>query len=154
MSDIRDGLLAERAVRLGAHAAGKEAAIRICAELLAGVGAVDPEYAEAMLAREREISTYIAEGVAIPHGTLAGKAHVRRDALAVVRFAEPVDWGDGNEVVLCVAIAALGEGHLEILADLAEILLDPARAAALRAAADVTEMIRLLQPDGEIETKS
>jgi hypothetical protein len=34
---------------------------------------------------------------AIPHGTLEGKGAVRRDALAVVRFPETVDW-DGNQV--------------------------------------------------------
>jgi PTS system mannitol-specific IIA component len=107
-----------------------------------------------MVDREKEISTYIGEGVAIPHGTLAGRAFVRRDALAVVRFAEPVEWGDGSQVVLCVAIAALGEVHLDILADLAGVLLDPERAEALRAATEVTDLIRLLEPDGEVEAQT
>ncbi|GAA1996787.1 PTS sugar transporter subunit IIA [Catenulispora subtropica] len=151
MSDVRDGLRTEQAVRVGVHAADKETAIRACGELLVEAGAVEAGYVEAMLAREDEISTFIGEGVAIPHGTLAGRALVRRDTLAVVRLAAPVDWGDGDEVVLCVAIAALGEGHLDVLADLAEILMDPARAEALRAAIGVKELIRLLTPDGEAE---
>ena len=37
---------------------------------------------------------------------------------------------------LCVAIAALGDGHVDILAELAEILMDPERARALREADD------------------
>ena len=151
MSETRDGLLSERAVRIGVHAADKAAAIRACGELLVEIGAVEPGYVAAMLDREKEISTYIGEGVAIPHGTLAGRGLVRRDALAVVRFAEPVEWGDGARAVLCVAIAALGEGHLDLLADLAEVLLDPDLAEALRGATEPGQLIHLLTPNREIE---
>ena len=40
-------------------------------------GAVDPSYVDAMLERENSVSTFVGEGVAIPHGTLAGKDAVR-----------------------------------------------------------------------------
>src|SRR5215472_2168489 len=105
MSDVRDGLLTERAVRFGVRAADREAAVRACGELLVEIGAVAPEYVPAMLLRESEISTYVGEGVAIPHATHAGRAYVRRDALAVLSLAEPVEWGEGARAGLCVAIA-------------------------------------------------
>ena len=57
------------------------------------------DYVPSMRDREDEISTYIGAGVAIPHSTAAGKKHVQRDALAVLALAEPVDWGDGQQVV-------------------------------------------------------
>ncbi len=139
------GLLEPRAVRLGEPVADRAAAVRRCGEILVEIGAVEPEYVESMLDRERDISTYVGEGVAIPHATAAGKRAVRRDALAVLKPADPVDW-DGSEVSLCVAIAARGDGHLAILAELAEILLDPGRAEALRQADRVDDVIRLLQP--------
>ena len=139
------GLLRPEAVRLREHAADRSDAVRRCGHVLVETGAVESGYIDAMLERERDISTYVGEGVAIPHATLAGKRAVLRDALAVVSFAEPVDW-DGSPVSVCVAIAARGDGHLAILAELAEILLDPERAAALRAAHDVDQVLRLLQP--------
>ena len=117
------GLLEERAIRLAERAADRDDAIRQCGQTLVDVGAVDPAYVEAMLERERSISTYVGEGVAIPHATLAGKAAVRRDALAVLRFPDGVDWG-GETVVVCVAIAAIGDGHVEILS---RARADPAR---------------------------
>jgi PTS system mannitol-specific IIA component len=147
MSEGTAGLLEPRAVRLGEHVADRAAAVRRCGELLVETGAVKPEYIDAMLERERDISTYVGEGVAIPHATLAGKEAVLRDALAVVGLAEPVDW-DGQPVSVCVAIAARGDGHLAILAELAEILLDPDRARALREADSVDEVLRLLEPAG------
>ncbi|HEX4792084.1 MAG TPA: PTS sugar transporter subunit IIA [Actinospica sp.] len=143
MSDRLGGLLEPRAVRLSERAAGRFEAVSRCGEVLVDLGAVAPGYVEAMVEREHDISTYVGAGVAIPHATAAGKAHVRRDALAVLRFTEPIDW-DGAEVTVCVAIAALGDGHLDLLADLAEILLDDERAALLRAAAEPADVLRLL----------
>src|SRR6266545_2547036 len=102
-------LLDRRAIRLAETAADRDDAIRRCGQALVAAGAVDPAYVDAMLARERSVSTYVGEGVAIPHGTLEAKAVVRRDALAVLRFPDGVDWG-GHPVSVCVAIAAQGDG--------------------------------------------
>ena len=145
MADNMVGLLQRRAIRLSERAGVRDDAIRRCGETLVEIGAVDPTYVEAMLARERSISTYVGEGAAIPHGTLAGKDAVHHDALAVLRFPEGVDW-DGNPVVVCVAIAARGDGHTEILSELAQILLDPDRARALREATSPDDVLDLLSP--------
>jgi PTS system mannitol-specific IIA component len=117
------GLLEERAIRLAESATDRDDAIRQCGSTLVAIGAVDSEYVEAMLERERSISTYVGEGVAIPHATLAGKSAVRRDALAVLRFPDGVDWG----AAVTAAIAAVGDGHVEILSELAQIPPDRAQ---------------------------
>lgn len=138
-------LLERRAVRLQEQAGDRIAAIRRCGEVLVEIGAVTEEYVAAMLERERSVSTYVGEGVAIPHGTLASKEAVRRDSLAVLRFPDGVDW-DGAPVTVCVAIAARGDGHVELLAALAQILLDPDSARALREATEIDDVLRLLAP--------
>lgn len=139
-------LLDDRAIRLSESASDREDAVRRCGQALIDIGAVRAAYVDTMLERETSISTYVGEGVAIPHGTLAGKDAVSRDALAVLRFPDGVDWG-GQAVTVCVAIAARGDGHVGILAQLAQILLDPGRAEALRNATDPEEVKRLLTPD-------
>ena len=144
-------LLDRAAIRLRERAADRDAAIRRCGEVLVGTGAVDDSYVEAMLERERSISTYVGEGVAIPHGTLASKDAVRRDALSFLRFPDTVDWG-GEPVTICIGIAARGDGHVGILAALAQILLEPGKAEALRAADDPDEVLRLLRPADEDAT--
>ena len=142
------GLLDPAAISLRERAGDREQAIRRCGEVLIGTGAVDASYVDAMLERERSISTYVGEGVAIPHGTLASKDTVRRDALSFLRFPETVDWG-GEPVTICIGIAARGDGHVGILAALAQILLEPGKAEALRAADDPDEVLRLLRPAEE-----
>lgn len=141
-------VLGRNGIRLGLAAADKWDAIRRCGALLDELGAVDPGYAEAMLERERSVSTYIGEGVAIPHGTDAARALVRRTTLGVLQFPAGVDW-DGQRVTLCVAIAAKGEEHVAVLSALAQILMEPKAAERLRTSSDVDEVHRLLSDVGE-----
>ncbi|MES2092684.1 MAG: PTS sugar transporter subunit IIA [Actinomycetota bacterium] len=143
-------LLAESSIRLELSAANQEDAIRQTGAALLDAGAIDASYIDAMLERERSVSTFVGEGVAIPHGTLAGKDSVKNDALVVLRFPDGVDW-DGNDVRVCVGIAARGNGHIALLSQLATVLLDPDRAAALRAATTSAEVYELLKPDPEDE---
>ena len=148
MADSLAELLDPDAIDLDARAESKEAAVRACGEALVRVGAVRPAYVDTMLERERTISTYVGEGVAIPHGTLAGKDSVVRDALCYLRFADPIDW-DGEDVSVCVGIAAAGEGHVDVLAQLAQVLMDPDQAQALRAATRPADVLHVLQPTEE-----
>jgi len=138
-------LLGPGAIRLAERAADKETAVRLCGQALVDCGAVRPEYVPAMLERERSVSTYIGEGVAIPHATLAGKDAVLRDALCFLRFPDGVDWGEGT-VTVCIGIAAKGDGHVDILGELAQILLDPVRAEALRGAQTAETVLAMLTP--------
>ena len=136
-------VLEERGVRLAEVAADRVAAIHRCADVLEELGAVHPAYREAMLDREWAMSTYLGEGVAVPHGLDVSRVLVRRDSLAVLRFPGGVAW-DGGRVSVCVAIAARGDGHIALLGALADILRDPRRARALREATDPTIVVAML----------
>ena len=141
-------LIAEESIRLDSRATDRLDAVRQCGAALVEAGAVDESYVDAMLQREQTVSTFVGEGVAIPHGTLAGKESVKRDALVVLRFPEGVDW-EGNAVSVCVGIAAAGGGHIALLSQLAEILLDPAKAEQLRTATSSEQVYALLTPSDD-----
>lgn len=136
-------VLPKQGIRLGLSAADKWDAIRQCGAVLAELGAVEPGYPQTMLERERSVSTYIGEGVAIPHGTDASRALVRRTTLGVLQFPDGVDW-NGNPVRICVAIAARGDEHMAVLSALAQILSNPQQAEQLRTAMTVEAAHELL----------
>lgn len=140
-------VLVREAVRLAQHADDKWDALRQSGALLEELGAVEEGYAAAILEREGQISTYMGEGVAIPHGTDAARALVRRTALGFLQYPDGVDW-DGETVHLCIPIAARGDEHVGVLSALAEILVDDDSAAALRAATDVDTVLALLNRGG------
>ena len=145
------GVLVREAIRLAQHADDKWDALRQSGALLEALGAVDGGYAAAILEREGQISTYMGEGVAIPHGTDAARALVRRTALGFLQFSDGVDW-DGETVYLCIPIAASGDEHVGVLSALAEILVDGDNAAALREATDVDDVLARLTPRDASET--
>jgi PTS system mannitol-specific IIA component/phosphocarrier protein FPr len=142
-------MLTPDSVRLGCKATDKVDAVRQTGEVLIAIGAVEPGYLDAMQERERSVSTYVGEAVAIPHGTNESRSLVRRTALAVLQFPDGVDW-DGEPVQLCIGIASSGDEHVGLLAALARILLQPEQAHQLRTATDPDDVIALLQsPDEE-----
>lgn len=139
-------LLAESSIHLDASASGRDDAIRQAGTALLEAGAIDPSYIDAMFERENSVSTFVGEGVAIPHGTLAGKDSVKKDALSLIRFPDGVDW-DGNPVSIAIGIAARGNGHIALLSQLATILLEPEKAEALRNATTTEQVYALLASD-------
>jgi PTS system mannitol-specific IIC component len=136
-------ILAPGSVRLGLPSVTKEEAIRLCGEVLVQAGAATPDYIDGMFAREEQVSTYLGEGVAIPHGTNEARQFITAAALGFLQFPDGIDW-DGNQVKLCIPIASASDEHLEILSSLAGVLMEPDAAERLRNTTSVAEVLELL----------
>lgn len=141
-------MLAADAVRLGLTATDKEDALRQCGAVLVEIGAAGPAYADAILERERSVSTYMGEGFAIPHGTDASREHINRAALAFLQFPGGVDW-NGKECFVCIAIASKSDEHIGILQSLAMVLTDKESAQRLRETSSVDEVLELLTAEDD-----
>ena len=120
---MTDQILPAANVRLAARAVSRDDAIREAGAILVDAGAVDPGYIDSMLDREASVSTYMGNLLAIPHGTNEAKDQIRRSALSVIRYDEPVDWG-GDEARFVVGIAGIENEHLEILSKIAIVFSD------------------------------
>ena len=107
-----------------------------------------PAYVDAMFEREKSVSTYMGNFLAIPHGTNEAKDSITRSALSVVRYDAPIDW-DGNEVRFAVGIAGVENGHLEILGKIAIVFSDTDEVDKLLAARSAEELYQLLQAVNE-----
>jgi PTS system mannitol-specific IIC component len=142
-SDLTSGLLALDSIVLDADAEPRDDAITRAGELLVAAEAVDGSYVAAMHARERSVSTFMGNQLALPHGTNDAKASIRRTAVSFVRYAQPVDW-NGKEVRFVIGVAAVGDDHLKLLRRIAEIFLDKEQVARLEAASSPTEVAAIL----------
>jgi PTS system mannitol-specific IIA component len=146
MSDI----LTVSQIKTPGTATGKDEAIREAGQILVEVdaGAVVPEYIDAMFEREKSVSTYMGNYLAIPHGTNEAKDTIKASALSVVRYDPPIDW-DGNEVRFAIGIAGYEGGHLEILGKVAIIFSDTDEVDKLIAAESAQEIYDLLNAVNE-----
>ncbi|QRN94214.1 phosphoenolpyruvate--protein phosphotransferase [Archangium violaceum] len=131
-------------VRLGCRAADWKAALAQAAEALVEAGRVSPEYGEGLLAREAQSSTYLGNGIAIPHGTPESRRYVRSTGVRVLQFPEGVAWHDGSRVSLLVTIAAQSDEHLDILRQLTHVLDREGVARTLASAKNPDDVIATL----------
>ncbi|WP_077609304.1 PTS sugar transporter subunit IIA [Clostridium sp. Marseille-P2415] len=116
-------LLLKENIEINCKAADKEQVIRHIGGKLCNSGYVEESYIDAMLLREKSFSTNIGNGIALPHGIEASKGAIRKSGIAVMVFPEGTDWGS-EAVKIVIAVAGVGEEHLEILSNIAEILSD------------------------------
>jgi PTS system mannitol-specific IIA component len=141
-------ILTPAQIKVPGVATGKDDAIREAGDILVDAGAVSPEYVEAMFEREKSVSTYMGNFLAIPHGTNEAKDTIHTSALSVVRYDAPIDW-DGNEVRFAVGVAGVDNGHLEILGKIAIVFSDPDEVEKLIAAGSAEEIYHLLHSVNE-----
>ncbi len=137
-------VLSRERIRLGATAGDKLDAIRQAGELLVATGCVAPGYIEGMLARERTMSTYLGNGVAIPHGEYDNLAQVYQTGISVLQLPAGVEWEDGELAHLIIGIAATSNEHVGVLASLAEVCEDEDKINELIHTTDPTVILAAL----------
>ncbi len=115
-------ILSKDRISLQASAADKSDAIRKAGELLVKSGCVLPEYIDGMLKREESMSTSLGNGVAIPHGVYENRDHILHTGISVLQLTDPVEWDEGDQVFMVIGIAAQGDEHVGVLANLAEVI--------------------------------
>ena len=150
MTDLTD-LLAREGILGSLKANSKKRVLQdLSAPAAARTGLPERQIFETILQRERLGSTGVGNGIAIPHGKLAGV-----DALTGVfaRLENPVDFDaiDGEPVDLVFLLLApenAGADHLKALSRIARTLRDKERVERLRATRDPDTILAVLTDTG------
>ncbi|MFK0403866.1 PTS sugar transporter subunit IIA [Microbacterium sp. NPDC090225] len=135
-------------IRIHPGSVTQEEALQEATDILVSVGAVTPAYVDAMRQREETVSTFMGNGLAIPHGTNETKDAILASALSVVRYDGGVDWA-GEPATFVIGIAGRGDEHLEILSQIAILFSDEDDVAKLTAAQTPDELFALLSAVNE-----
>ena len=143
--------LSTQNIKLGQAQPNKLDAIRAIAADLTAKGLVEQGYVEGMLNREGQNSTFLGNGIAIPHGTTDTRDLVKETGVAVHHFPNGVDWGDGNTVYVAIGIAAKSDEHLGILKQLTKVLSADGVEASLKEAKAESDIIAILNGDVQFE---
>jgi mannitol/fructose-specific phosphotransferase system IIA component len=118
-----NSILLKRNIKLNLESVGKYEAIKMAGRLLVEDGYVNEDYIDAMIEREDDLTTYIGNGVAIPHGVGRAKEFIKKSGLVVLQFPEGVDFGD-EKAYLVIGIAGVGDEHIDILSNIATVIGD------------------------------
>ena len=110
--------LEKKNIRLNCEATNSDEAIINAGKNLVEAGYVSEKYIEGMLERDHEITVYIGNDIAIPHGEYEYKQYIRSTGLCVHIYPEGIKWGNGNARIV-IGIAANNEEHMQILENVA-----------------------------------
>jgi ascorbate PTS system EIIA or EIIAB component len=137
----------EGSLAVAVAATDRESAIRASGELLVASARCTREYVDQMVAAVEEFGPYIviAPGIALAHARPSDA--VLQTGLSLAVLAEPIEFGSHNDPVrLVFGLAAKDhDGHMEVLAALAERLTDEDFVNALLNAPTTAELVGLLQ---------
>jgi nitrogen PTS system EIIA component len=143
LTDIIDA----RAVLPLVKAQSKKALLQELSQTMAKIVAVDQRIIfETLLTREKLGSTGLGQGIAIPHGRIAG---LNRVYGLFARLVTPIGFEsvDGNPVDLVFVLLApehAGADHLTALARISRILRDPLMVSKLRGTESAEGLYALL----------
>lgn len=131
---------------LGLTPESKEDAIRRAGELLVKQGYVENAYVDAMLEREKIVTTYIGSNVAIPHGTGDAKEAVKKSGIVLLQYPDGVEFGD-EKAYLVVGIAGVGDEHLSLLAQIATMIDDENKLKMLTTTTDKEAILKAFEEE-------
>ncbi|MCE0494722.1 PTS mannitol transporter subunit IICBA [Vibrio salinus] len=133
-------------VCLGLSAATKEEAIQFAGDKLVELGYVEPEYVSAMFDREKLVSTYLGESIAVPHGTVEAKDKVKETGIVICQYPEGVQFGDDEDSIakIVIGIAAKNDEHISVITAITNALDDEDAIAKLRSTTNTEDVLSIL----------
>lgn len=140
-------LLDVSAVLPSLKANSKKQLLQLISEKAAHItGLLQRDIFETVLQRERLGSTGVGNGIAIPHGKIAG---LKRITGVFARLETPVEFDSLDDqpvdlVFLLLAPEGAGADHLKALSRIARVLRDPDIVAKIRATADAAAIYAFL----------
>ncbi|EAS43963.1 PTS mannitol transporter subunit IICBA [Photobacterium profundum] len=133
-------------IHLGMKATTKEQAIKHAGEQLVKMGYAEPDYVDAMFDREKLVSTYLGESIAVPHGTVEAKDRVIKTGIVICQYPAGVLFSDDEDDLakLVIGIAAKNDEHIQVITTITNALDDPDAIERLTSTTDVNEVLSIL----------
>ena len=146
---MKKEILVKEGIVLNVGSESKDKAIERVGNLLIDRGYVKTNYIVGMKAREEEVTTYMGNGVAIPHGMNEYKKEILETGIVIAQYPNGVDFGEGNTAYIVIGIAGKGEEHMEILSKIALTVQYEENVERLRNAKTPEEIMEIIE-EGEM----
>ena len=141
-------------ILLNVQATDKNKVLQLIAENFLSLGFVEGDYLQPLLDREAKVSTFLINGVSIPHGVNEAKDQVKKTGVVIVQIPHGIQWNDKGDVAkLIVGIAAKGQDHLALLQRLTTVVMDEKLAEKLAATTIKKDILDAINEEGYVESE-
>lgn len=138
--------LTKESIFLGMTETNQTDIIKFVGEQLVKQGNVSEEYIQGMLDREKQVSTYLGESIAVPHGVIDAKQYVKNTGIVFCQFPAGVQWGEDEDSIakLVIGIAAKGDEHIHVITAITNALDDEDAIETLKSTTNPEDVLRIL----------
>lgn len=138
--------LTKESIFLGMTETNQTDIIKFIGEQLVKQGNVSEEYIQGMLDREKQVSTYLGESIAVPHGIIDAKKYVKNTGIVFCQFPAGVQWGEDEDSIakLIIGIAAKGDEHIHVITAITNALDDEEAIETLKSTTNPEDVLRIL----------
>jgi len=119
-------------------------AIRHAGDLLVEQNLVDKGYIDKMIDRDKDLSTYMGNFIAIPHGSEGASHLIHNSGISIVQVPEGVRFGE-NLVTVVFGIAGKDGEHLDLLSQIAVLCEDIGNVQKIADAQTEEEILTLIE---------
>jgi mannitol/fructose-specific phosphotransferase system IIA component len=121
----------------------KEEAIKLAGQVLVQKGYVNEKYIDFMLAREEDMSTYVGNHLAVPHGIRGSEAEIKTSGISIIQIPKGVSFGEDMTAYVVIGIAGKDGEHLDIISSIAIICSEKENVGKLRKARTQEEVLHI-----------
>ncbi|WP_332698325.1 PTS sugar transporter subunit IIA [Halalkalibacter lacteus] len=114
-------VIKEEQLMLDCKVSSKVEAIKMIGKRMEELGFVTSDYIDEMLKRESLMSTYIGNGVALPHGLNSKSTKIITPGIVIAQFQEGIQY-DHEIAYILIGIAGAGDQQVRILSSIATLV--------------------------------
>lgn len=117
-------------------------AIKYAGNILVENGYVKEDYIQSMLERDKDLSVYIGNNIAIPHGMPDLESYIIKSGISIIQVPDGVDF-DGELAYVIIGIAGKNNTHMEILEKIALVCMEEENIEIIRRAKNKEDILNI-----------
>lgn len=122
----------------------KDDAITAAGRILLQNGYVTKAYIPSMLERDRDVSVYVGNHLAIPHGMPDSDPYILKSGISVIQVPGGVRF-DAHTAYIIIGIAGKNNTHVDMLSKIAVVCMEEENVKKLRNAKSKQEILTILE---------
>jgi len=131
-------------LHLGCQAKNKAEVLSMVGKEFLIKGYVSQECVGFLNDRERQVSTFLGNGITLPHLPKEQNAIIVKTGVEIFQFPDGVIWDRSNVMFIAIGVAAKEKEHIDVLKDVASIFSDEIISNALSLISNEKDFLRIL----------
>lgn len=131
-------------LHLGCQAKNKAEVLSMIGKAFLVKGYVNRECVEFLNEREHQVSTFLGNGITLPHLPKDQNGIILKTGVEIFQFPDGVIWDRSNVMFIAIGVAAKEKEHIDVLKDVASIFSDEIISNALSLISSENDFLRIL----------